>query len=532
MTDSDNKNVLLVEVITEDGCNFDDGEYRLSILEIVNGCIDGTDHELALECIEENLTRNDLPKEGPTLFVLTETGEQEDVFWRKYYEITKRLGTDEPMPGGKDMDEKRDGASNSMEETGDSEQPQRAPSNAAIYSYQDMLKAWVAGRNSCKENGDGDYDHHPDFATWIKSDVLDKKPHYSDEPWPDDELGKEISQRTLDAESKCEALQAQIDRVFEVANSNPGMGVIMHEALDNDTISEQSKIREENIDLRAHMDRLQKANARMSARLGDSTTIDLHKEYADRADKAESRVRALEEERRDAIDILRNCAGTIRRMQGGTRNKEREDASAARAFAWLESAQGESATAEEKKIGSLTIDEMRGIVEAATPGPWESFRMVDDAGVPMTQDGLLEYLRESLTKGGIDIHFVHCEKPDGPADVCITGNGPTSVANGRLIALARTAMPELLDALEEASGEEVRLSNMLGTVQAAHMQQGEDLSLARWERDDLQDELDEAHGSLREANLAKNKIKTHLGLCYHSDWDQLAEEVRKALGND
>jgi hypothetical protein len=37
------------------------------------------------------------------------------------------------------------------------------------YSYDDLLAAWVAGRDNFRKHGDGDEDgDSPDFRTWIK----------------------------------------------------------------------------------------------------------------------------------------------------------------------------------------------------------------------------------------------------------------------------------------------------------------------------------------------------------------------------
>ncbi len=57
-----------------------------------------------------------------------------------------------------------------------------------------------------------------------------------------------------------------------------------------------------------------------------------------------------------------------------------------------------------------------------------------ETGDPLTHERYIEYLKNTLLMGGEDLYFVHVEKPDGPADVCHAGNGPTSLENGRHIA--------------------------------------------------------------------------------------------------
>jgi hypothetical protein len=82
-------------------------------------------------------------------------------------------------------------------------------------------------------------------------------------------------------------------------------------------------------------------------------------------------------------------------------------------------------------------------MSAHTPGPWTWGRLVDDTGEPLRGEPLEAYVLGTIERsGGADFFAVLCEKPDGPADVCHTGNGPTSAENARLIAAA----PDLLEA--------------------------------------------------------------------------------------
>lgn len=75
----------------------------------------------------------------------------------------------------------------------------------------------------------------------------------------------------------------------------------------------------------------------------------------------------------------------------------------------------------------------------------------EDTNKPMTPEQVGEYVCNSVKKsaaesGRLDFLFISAEKPDGPADVCHVGNGPTSPANALLIAAA----PDLLAACKAA----------------------------------------------------------------------------------
>lgn len=54
---------------------------------------------------------------------------------------------------------------------------------ADLYSYDDMLAAWIAGRDNQRRFGDGDGDT-PDFVTWIKG----RRPPSPPQPKPGGEL--------------------------------------------------------------------------------------------------------------------------------------------------------------------------------------------------------------------------------------------------------------------------------------------------------------------------------------------------------
>ena len=110
------------------------------------------------------------------------------------------------------------------------------------------------------------------------------------------------------------------------------------------------------------------------------------------------------------------------------------------------------------------------ICEAATPGKWFSYRMTDEnTGEPITHERYLEYMTNSLKLGGKDLFFVYVEKSDGGADVCHSGNGPTSMQNAHFIAhfdpTKVKALLESIEALEtelsQVKAENERLKNKM-----------------------------------------------------------------------
>lgn len=104
----------------------------------------------------------------------------------------------------------------------------------------------------------------------------------------------------------------------------------------------------------------------------------------------------------------------------------------------------------------VNLDELEALENAATPGPWVSYRMVHaDRGNTMTPNELGEYVANSVTKsftesGSWDFLAVIAEKQGGPADVAHVGNGPTSPDNAKLIELSRNALPALISELRAA----------------------------------------------------------------------------------
>ncbi len=113
------------------------------------------------------------------------------------------------------------------------------------------------------------------------------------------------------------------------------------------------------------------------------------------------------------------------------------------------------------------LAELRRLAAAATPGPWKPYILPD----PFSVEACAKYVAGCLERGSLaEFWFVSATKPDGPADVCPVGNGPTPPANAAFIAAARTAIPELLDAVEQVREDCARTLDAL----AAKMENGYD----------------------------------------------------------
>lgn len=83
-------NIYRVTVFTESGCDVDKGEYSINIITIIQGEIAKEDFGLVEDCMAEVV--GDMPEEAVMEFTVTETGEREDVFWHKWYEVTEGPG--------------------------------------------------------------------------------------------------------------------------------------------------------------------------------------------------------------------------------------------------------------------------------------------------------------------------------------------------------------------------------------------------------------------------------------------------------
>jgi len=87
-------NTVQVIIGTELDCDPKEGEYSVHLSSFIGALdlssIGGVDDiSLITDCIENDLNFDILPKEGSTIVTLEESGEWEDVFWHKYYKITR-----------------------------------------------------------------------------------------------------------------------------------------------------------------------------------------------------------------------------------------------------------------------------------------------------------------------------------------------------------------------------------------------------------------------------------------------------------
>ena len=96
-------------------------------------------------------------------------------------------------------------------------------------------------------------------------------------------------------------------------------------------------------------------------------------------------------------------------------------------------------------------------LEAASAGKWTACRMVHhERGDDLTPEELGEYVKNSVVKsaeasGSSAFLFVSVEKPDGDADVCHVGNGPTSPQNADLIQHAPDDLRFLLSLVKQSA---------------------------------------------------------------------------------
>lgn len=91
LSDEPVKNRFVIAIQTELGCKIEEGEYSVFIVKLLDGLIGEDDFDLVQECVAEAIRDLDLPPEGWTEFEINETGEREDVFWHKYYELGTKL---------------------------------------------------------------------------------------------------------------------------------------------------------------------------------------------------------------------------------------------------------------------------------------------------------------------------------------------------------------------------------------------------------------------------------------------------------
>ena len=87
-------NYVQVNIVTESGCDIEEGEYSMYIAGFIGGLDLNTpggvdDISLIKDCIWDKFDFSKLPEEGIAEITLKESGEWEDVFWHKYYEIER-----------------------------------------------------------------------------------------------------------------------------------------------------------------------------------------------------------------------------------------------------------------------------------------------------------------------------------------------------------------------------------------------------------------------------------------------------------
>jgi hypothetical protein len=87
-------NYVEVCIYTELGCDPSRGEYSVVISSFIGSLdissIGGVDDvSLIQQCIENSIDEINLPSEGCAQVILKESGEWQDMFWHKYYEIER-----------------------------------------------------------------------------------------------------------------------------------------------------------------------------------------------------------------------------------------------------------------------------------------------------------------------------------------------------------------------------------------------------------------------------------------------------------
>lgn len=106
------------------------------------------------------------------------------------------------------------------------------------------------------------------------------------------------------------------------------------------------------------------------------------------------------------------------------------------------------------------------LLEGTAPLPWQAVRLIHaDTQEPMTPEQVGEYVRNSVLvhPDSAEFYAVVCEKPDGSADVCHVGNGPTSPANAAFIAAAPQLVRDLLATLLTRTGERDEAEQRIAT---------------------------------------------------------------------
>ncbi|WDG45679.1 hypothetical protein [Pseudomonas chlororaphis] len=79
--------VFEITIETECGCDIEEGEYTVRITHLLGNWLGEDDFSLIEEAVAEVIADLNLPEEGHTTFIAFESGERQDVFWTKWFEI-------------------------------------------------------------------------------------------------------------------------------------------------------------------------------------------------------------------------------------------------------------------------------------------------------------------------------------------------------------------------------------------------------------------------------------------------------------
>ncbi|NWB20106.1 hypothetical protein HX824_05815 [Pseudomonas sp. D4002] len=79
--------VFEITIETECGCDVEEGEYTVRITHLLGNWLGSDDFGLIADAVAEVVADLGLPEEGYTTFIAYESGERQDVYWTKWFEI-------------------------------------------------------------------------------------------------------------------------------------------------------------------------------------------------------------------------------------------------------------------------------------------------------------------------------------------------------------------------------------------------------------------------------------------------------------
>ncbi|MHC8299592.1 hypothetical protein [Pseudomonas sp. ZS1P83] len=79
--------VFEITIGTECGCDIEEGEYTVRVTHLLGNWLGSDDFGLIGDAVAEVIADLGLPEEGHTTFIAYESGERQDVFWTKWFEI-------------------------------------------------------------------------------------------------------------------------------------------------------------------------------------------------------------------------------------------------------------------------------------------------------------------------------------------------------------------------------------------------------------------------------------------------------------